>query len=208
MTVNMTIDMTCEPHALRAVLQLLSQGGLMQVSVPATIRELLCSQLGISGEYVDKRINTLFLNGKAVDDVDSAVVRDRATLALSASMPGFVGAAFRRGGFYAAMRDNVSYVEGGAVEEAKRGLVMIKLFNMTCPELGPQLLASGIWLRGEDLDQFFAARPAAFWTGCRSIRVNSQEINAKDAQLRNWSQFQGFIRLKATASVPEDSKPE
>jgi len=207
MRIFMTIDLTCEPHALGAVLQLLSHGAFVKVRVPATIRGLLCGQLGVSDKYLDTRINTLFLNGKAVDDVDRAMVRDGATLALSASMPGFVGAAFRRGGYYASMRDNVSYVEAGPSEDTKEGLVTLKLFNMTCPELGPQLLVSGICLQGKDLEAFFAARPAAFWTGCRSVRIDAVEVDPEELKARDWSQTAGLVLLKATPAAVSASTP-
>ena len=199
-----TVSLTCEPNAMAAVLQLLSQGVLVKARVPATIRGLLCRQLGISDDYLDKRVNTLFLNGKAVDDVDTAVVGNRATLALSASMPGFVGAAFRRGGYYASMRDNVSYVEAGEATEAEEGWVTLKLFNMTCPELGPLLLAAGIYVESKVLGSFFAARSAPFWTGCRSIRLNDREMDPEDLQRRQWWQEPGIVKLMGTTASRGD----
>lgn len=206
MAFNMTVELICESHALAAVLRLCSQGVLVKAEVPATIRGFLCGQLRIENDYLDNRINTLFLNGKAVDDVDDAVVKNGAVLALSASMPGFVGAAFRRGGYYATMRDNVSYVADGDAGEATHGLVKLKLFNMTCPELGPLLLASGVYVRPEELEAFFADRPAAFWNGCRSARVNGQELDPRDLLHTEWSQVTGPVRLRAAVPAPEQGQ--
>ena len=67
--------------------------------------------LGLSPEYVDKRIQTLFLNGKAIDNPDTALLKEDSTLALSAAMPGLLGATLRKGSYYARMRNEISYQE-------------------------------------------------------------------------------------------------
>lgn len=54
--------------------------------------------LGLPHFYVEERIQTLLLNGLAVDDPDTAVLESGARLALSAAMPGVLGATLRRGG--------------------------------------------------------------------------------------------------------------
>ena len=88
------------------------------------------------------------------------------TLALSAAMPGLVGATLRRGClrlfapgdyFFGRWRDDPS----------KEGRIILKLFNLLVPELGPHLLAKGIWLIGEDLTCFLAGLKQDFWEGCR-----------------------------------------
>ncbi len=139
-----------------------------------------------------------------MDDVDTAIVTHGATLALSASMPGFVGAAFRRGGYYASMRDNVSYVAGGESEQVKDGLVTLKLFNMTCPELGPLLLGMGVCLDPKALEEFFRERPANFWSGCCTANVDGQGIDPNNLRDRQWSKTPGPVLLKVRgASLAE-----
>jgi len=71
--------------------------------VGCSIRDLLCGQLALQDEYLDNRIHTFFLNGKAVDDVDSTLVTGGAVLALSSAMPGIMGDCLRKGGLYALM---------------------------------------------------------------------------------------------------------
>jgi hypothetical protein len=202
------VDLIWESGGTGSFQRLLSHGVLIKAQVPATIRELLCVQFRVGDEYLDKRINTLFLNGKAVDNVDTAIVKEGATLALSASMPGFVGAAFRRGGYYAAMRDNVSHVEGGESEQVKKGLVTLKLFNMTGPELGPLLLGIGVCLEARALKEFFADRPADFWRRCRTAKVNGQSIDPKDLREGNWSKSSGLVLLRVVSASPEDTPTE
>ena len=43
----------------------------MKIQVNCSIKSLLCDQLGVTPDFVDKRIQTIFLDGKAVDDVNS-----------------------------------------------------------------------------------------------------------------------------------------
>ena len=65
-----------------------------------------------------------------------------AWLALSAAMPGLVGATLRRGGTYAAMRAAITRAaERGAAAAREEPLVRVKLFNLLIDELGPLLLA-------------------------------------------------------------------
>ncbi len=96
------------PDRYSSFFQFLQGGFFLGASVGCSIHELLCEQLGLGEEYVLQRITTLFLDGKPVDDIDSAVVRDGATLSLSAAMPGLVGAAMRRGGAFASLRSSIT----------------------------------------------------------------------------------------------------
>lgn len=125
----------------------LLQGG---VDVPArtgaTVLEFLLEELGISPEQV-ARVSTVFLDGDVVDDLEAAVLRDGARLALSAAMPGLVGATLRRGGAYAAMRAAITRAPERPGAAARRdGTVRVKLFNLLVAELGPTLLRHGILL--------------------------------------------------------------
>ena len=75
---------------------LLNAGFMINVRVGESVRTLLCDRIGLDQSYFDERIQTLFLNSKPVDDPATAVVKDNAILALSAAMPGLVGATFRK----------------------------------------------------------------------------------------------------------------
>ncbi|NJL58424.1 MAG: hypothetical protein HC887_00995 [Desulfobacteraceae bacterium] len=62
------------------------------------MQTLLCDILEIPKDYVLNRISTIFLDGKPVDCLDTAFVRNHSVVSLSAAMPGLVGAVMRRGG--------------------------------------------------------------------------------------------------------------
>jgi len=157
---------------------ILQQGFTVAARVGCSLKELLCGQLGLSQEYVTERITTIFLNGKPLDNLESAIVLDGATVALSAAMPGLVGATMRRGGYYAAMRGAITYRTGETDALGGYGAVRIKLFNLLLPELGPGFLQRGIMLPATMLSEFLAGRSASFWETCSEIMLNEVPISA------------------------------
>ncbi len=48
----------------------LQQGVIIKTKVGRSIKDLLLGHLNLSPEYVEARIQTVFLDGKAVDDLD------------------------------------------------------------------------------------------------------------------------------------------
>ena len=132
---------------------LLTGGGFtIDLASECSVRELLCGQMGVPPDYLDTRIQTIFLNSKPVDDPDTATVTPGATLALSAAMPGLVGAIFRRGSYYAVLRSRVPGAGPNDDPAASRqGHVLLKLFNMVQQELGPEFLRRGIRIHGAAL---------------------------------------------------------
>jgi len=91
--------------------QLMQRGFMVKIRVGCSIKSLLCNQLGLSQEYLEERIQTILLDGRPVDDVESAIVKQESTLALSAALPGLVGATLRKGGYYAPLRSHISHSE-------------------------------------------------------------------------------------------------
>lgn len=130
-------------HPLTGMLQ---RGVLCQACTPATVTQFVTEQLGWSPEYLRDRISTIFLDGKVVDDPDTATMVDGAVLGLSAAMPGLVGATLRRSGYYAAMRAQISWSADGAERPAAavQGTVQVRLYNLILSEQADALLARGI----------------------------------------------------------------
>jgi hypothetical protein len=157
-------------------IELLQQGFQLGLNAEASIREVICGQFGVTHEYLDKRVNTIFLNGKPVDDVDSAMISAGSTLALSAAMPGFVGAALRKGGFYARMRQEITHDNKESWFSGGSAFFVLKLYNLVAKELGPLFLEWGILIRRRDLERFFARRSPKFWSGCLRRVINGREI--------------------------------
>ncbi|MGA8572790.1 MAG: hypothetical protein ACLP7A_00790 [Desulfobaccales bacterium] len=175
---------------------LLQQGFLVKVPGGCNIRTILCQHLGLTPVYLENRIQTIFLNGKPVDEVDASVVGDGATLALSAAMPGLVGATMRKGGYYAALRGAITHREAKRATPEANCLVRIKLFNLLAGELGLLLLEKGIWIESAFLEDFFRNRPADFWEGGLAASLNGRKLDLRALRAGPWPGGPGFICLK------------
>jgi len=146
-----------------------------------SIREFLCLQLELCGDYTEKNIQTIFLNGKSVDGVDTATLRENDILALSAAMPGLVGAAMRKQGFFAKMRHSISH-EGEAdndiEEEGKPCLVTVKLFNLLSRDLARDFLRHGLRFPMERFRTLIERRPKSFFSRLNEVIVNNERLRA------------------------------
>jgi len=166
--------LTVKEELIPTFYALLSQGFTVKVRVGCTMRELLQQQLGLSADYIEQRLQTIFLDGKAVDNIDTAVIRSGSTLALSAAMPGLAGATLRRGGAYASMRSQISHGKSTLSDHIEEGELVLKLFNLVARELGSMFLATGVWINGKRLQGFLQRAPDSFWDGCRAVELNGQ----------------------------------
>jgi hypothetical protein len=145
-----TLTFDCPAESIGIFSKYLQKGFQISIDPGRSISVLLQEHVGIPADYVKNRINTIFLNGKAVDDVESAFVFAGSRLALSAAMPGFVGAAFRKGGFFAGMRSSITHRGEPSGEPNDAGTCTIRLFNLLIEEIGPIFLERGIILENED----------------------------------------------------------
>src|SRR5262245_26052282 len=89
---------------------LLQQGVTIRRRVGGSVDIFLRQEIGAVQETIEK-IQSIVLDGKPVDDIASALVHDGSVLALSAAMPGLVGATLRRGGAYSSFRSGITYHE-------------------------------------------------------------------------------------------------
>lgn len=141
---------------------LLGQGVRLKVTAGCNLKEVLTDQIGLDPDYIENRIQTIFVNGHPIDDIERTGIDAGAAIALSAAMPGLAGATLRRGGHLAVMRRSISQ---DASDSSKSGtvesLITLKLFNMVAREMGPTVLARGIWLTGEETEDLIHRMVAA-----------------------------------------------
>ena len=156
---------------------LLTKGIRLMACLECSLKELLCDQLGLAEDYLENRIQTVFLDGHPVDDVGRATVGEGATIALSAAMPGLVGAVLRKGGPLAALRKDITYSSDSTGHEVCDGSVTVKLFNMTTREIGPLLLKRGVWLKGTELREIFDRCTDILSNSCRQAFYNDIPIS-------------------------------
>ncbi len=176
MSEKQTLRMVLPQQQLSAFSPLLQQGVRLQAEVGCSVMALLVGQFGIAEDYVTGRITTLFLNGKAIDDLDTSYIKDGSTLALSSAMPGLVGTTLRRGGHLAAMRGAITY-QGQKPEWSGPGRVKIKLFNMVMAELGETFLSQGIYLSNPELGDFLREQQDSFRQSFVEIILGEQQID-------------------------------
>jgi len=173
----MSLCLCLEDDLIPRFFQLLQQGFIVKAQVGCSIKTLLCQQLDLSPEYLEERIQTIFLDGKPVDDVHSATVKQGSTLALSAALPGIVGASLRKGGYYAPMRSQISYREVTPSGPLQEGVIILKLFNLTLKELGPTFLKRGVWIDGGDLSDLLKRQSEDFWSAFKAARVDGKKFD-------------------------------
>ena len=125
---------------------LLRAGFQVEAVTGCTLREFLCIEMEICGDYANRRIQTIFINGRPVDDFDTAQIEDGTELALSGAMPGLVGAMLRRGGGLAHLRDSISYNLNELRPHETRGVVHLRLYNFIAEELAHIFLRRGVSL--------------------------------------------------------------
>ena len=182
------VRLTVEQGLLDSLCLLTGAGFAVRARTGCSVRDLLCGQLQIEPDYLANRIQIIFLNGKAVDDVDTAIVPADATIGLSAAMPGLAGAMLRKGSRYAPMR--VQLPDGGSDETASttgESDVVVKLFNMLQREIGPEFLRRGVRVPGSALSQLLARQPAAVRYGIVTAEVDGGVVDLQVMLDTDWS---------------------
>lgn len=150
------------PHeAIAGFASLLQHGMLCAVDRPVAVLPFLLSLPGFTEEYIEKSVQTIFINGIAVDRLDR-VVAAGSTVALSAAMPGLAGAIFRRQGLHGSLRSQPEAQALPLRSESASGFVTLKLFNSIAGERVAALLTNGILIAGRALCSFAARQPHLF----------------------------------------------
>ncbi len=196
-----TISLKLGKARLSPFLVMLQSGFMVEVPSGLTIKSLLCGNFNVEEDYLEGRIQTIFLDGKPVDDVDKAMVNQGSVLALSAAMPGLVGSTFRRDGALAAFRSSITYQQEEGVPSGQRGAaVSIKLFNLLVNEMGPQFLKKGIIVKREDIRPALEDGGHVLKPVIRSVELDGKEMSYEQLHTLNWSQVSENLLLKVSVS--------
>jgi len=171
----LSVEFHLSPDQISSFFPILQKGFRAKARVGVSVQAFLSDHLGLSVEYVRDRVKTIFLDGKSVDDLDQTLIRDGSTLALSAALPGLAGAVLRRGSPFAGLRSRVEERKQGQSTKPEEGVILIKLFNLLLPEVGPLLLQKGILIPREDFQGFWRQLSEETWRGWGKARVNGKE---------------------------------
>ncbi|MEN8243960.1 MAG: hypothetical protein ABFS43_03555 [Thermodesulfobacteriota bacterium] len=195
MEVSITVAENYQPK----LVGLLAPSFSVRVRVGIDLKTFICQELGVRADYFEERIQTVFLDSKPVDDVTTALVHDRSVLALSAAMPGLVGATFRKGGQYSWMRRIISHEGDDGRIEANDGWVTVKLFNMVLKELGPGFLERGIWIDGERVQDFIKSQPQGFRQYVQALPLDGTPLSTDGFLEQDLSNTSTFLNVRSFA---------
>ncbi len=151
--------LTMPQETVAGFASLLQHGIQCAIDQPVEILPFLLSLPGFNPEYIENRLQTIFINGSAVDSLDR-VLSAGSTLALSAAMPGLAGAIFRRQGLHGSLRSQPE--EKATAIPSESGFVTLKLFNTIAIDRVHDLLANGILISGKAFCDFAARREHLF----------------------------------------------
>jgi hypothetical protein len=181
------------PHAVSLALKreqypllhpLLRRGFWIRASAGACLRDILIRDLGLSREAVRDRIQTVFLDGEVVDDFDAVSPGSGSTLALSAAMPGLLGASFRKGGDFAGLRGSITSRGCSPEPGRETGEIRIKLYNLLTGEWGNILLERGIMAEAGQTRALVEERFPELRQALAGVWVDGSEITP--AELVEW----------------------
>lgn len=148
--------LTLDPGHMRPLYPLLERGVTLATTVNVCVLDLLMDGLGLSQADVES-VQTVFLDSKPADDLRESTVKDGTVVALSAAMPGLMGATMRRDGTYASLRSSISHHSDPDAHDAPRpGHITLKLFNHMLDSFAERVLAKGVLVAGKHLNAILA----------------------------------------------------
>lgn len=153
-----TLQLTVRPDALPLFTTVLQSGIEIKTLHGTSIAKFLNTFPGVTAEYLADTVQTIFLDGTAVDDLSLPLTGTTPVLALSAAMPGLAGAIFRRNSFHSALRTETKVLQS-ETEQTKSITVTLKLFNSIARDQGPELLQAGVCLHADQALTFLSKRP-------------------------------------------------
>ncbi len=141
--------------------------------------KFLVSCPGFSEEYLAEAVQTIFLNGTAVDDLHIPLCGEHPLVALSAAMPGLAGAIFRKGGRHASLR-TATITEGPGRKVGQGPLtVTLKLFNAIARDKGELILGLGAVMLSSVVVSFLEKREE-LWSRIRGVFLAGQAVRRED----------------------------
>ena len=178
---------------------LLQSGFYLKVPTQTSLRNILLF-CGLSNEFIDTSVKTIFRNSQPVDDIDRTCIAEDDVVGLSGSMPGLVGATLRAGSYLSAFRKNISIDPEEIPERAKVGFIQLKIFNVVLKEAGELFLEKGIYIKNGRLIEFFNGRNSSFFDHCQAMIFNNAEVEIHDGNWNNleFSSDMVFLSVKQT----------
>ncbi len=153
-----SLELQLNPGSMQKFSSLLQNGVGIRGSFGESLGVFLSRLPGFTTPYIIDSIQTIFLNGTPIDDLETPLIEEKMVLALSAAMPGLAGAIFRRNSLHASLRGTKS----SAIDQEltfEDVFVTLKLFNIIAVERGPEILNQGVLIKKKGLKEFLKDRP-------------------------------------------------
>ncbi len=187
-----TLELDLPAEAFPGFASLLQHGVLFPIEKSTPLLALLVTLPGFSAEYIEKNVQTIFINGVAADSLNKEMV-DGTTVALSAAMPGLAGAIFRRQGVHGSLRSK--QVTDAPLEQSGAGFLTLKFFNSIATDRVADLLQKGILVSGKALVKFARMRGHLFEPPI-GLKLDGEKVAYADllGKAENWDMVR--VQLK------------
>lgn len=130
---------------------LFRRGVGIRLHLGCSVRQSVCTELGVDPQYVEQRIRSIFLDGSPLDDIDTPKLAPGQTLTLGGGMPGLVGITLNRASPFCHFRGEIGWKgDKACAPEGSEGEITLKLFNMVAEDLVPALLSRGAIVESVD----------------------------------------------------------
>jgi hypothetical protein len=194
------INLLCPSAQIKAFSTLFQEGVFMDIPGNISLGDLLVRQWGLEPEFMQERIQTIFLDGHPVDKPDEIIPESGSVLALSAAMPGLVGATMRKSGTLASLRDSITYRVQDTAKQPTEKRICLRLFNFLLKELAPHFLKLGVLVKTKSFQGLIQQQPQSFWSNCQLVAKNKQ-LNLTELKLDEILPAEQFFLLKINAET-------
>lgn len=198
------IKISSQPAVFTRFYAIFQSGFQFHCQVGKSVEDLLLRQLALNPKLIEEKVNTIFLDGKCVDDISSAVMSEGSVVAFSSALPGLAGATLRRGGAYACLRDSITHRKNARNESQREGFITVKLFNLLMEELGRVFLEKGIVLNRSAAVDLFKTGDGGFWRHMDVIEVDGMPLSSEKLLKEIQSADYSRIMVRAVANSCPD----
>ena len=142
---------------------ILQSGVLLPCRTGICLHTLFARDLAVPPEVLE-RITVFFLDGKPVDNLETAFAYEGCRIALAAGLPGAAGLAMRLSSPLAGLRPGITYLDKTHEAVKEHSYITLALFSLSMPMLAPHFLAQGVYVTPAQLVQYVSPESRAHCT--------------------------------------------
>ncbi len=142
---------------------ILQSGVLLPCRTGICLHTLFAHDLAVPLAVLE-RITVFFLDGKPVDNLETAFAHEGCRIALAAGLPGAAGLAMRLGSPLAGLRPGITHLDKAHEVVKEHSYITLALFSLSMPMLAPHFLAQGVYVTPAQLAQYISPESRAHCT--------------------------------------------